>query len=185
MPSRSAAIQSPFGTRTPDVVPFHRNTMSCLGSACVEIGQRAVIRLEDARVLDLQLLDRVGDPVLAEAFPGEAVDGQRPQHRPHRHLDRAGVRRGHDADAIIGRNAEQRLGAVDRVLQLGFAGLGAMRAPEQAPCRALRWSSPAVWRRVRTKKKAVQGARPDGFPVISHSFQNERASLGRRGPHPT
>ena len=27
-PSRSAGIQSPLGTRTPEVVPFHRNTAS-------------------------------------------------------------------------------------------------------------------------------------------------------------
>ena len=27
-PSRSAAIQSPFGTRTPEVVPFQQNTTS-------------------------------------------------------------------------------------------------------------------------------------------------------------
>ena len=31
-PSRSAAIQSAFGTRTPDVVPFQVNTMSDFGS---------------------------------------------------------------------------------------------------------------------------------------------------------
>ena len=32
MPSRSAAIQSAFGTRTPEVVPFQVNTMSDSGS---------------------------------------------------------------------------------------------------------------------------------------------------------
>ncbi len=31
-PSRSAAIQSPLGTRTPDVVPFQVNTTSWLKS---------------------------------------------------------------------------------------------------------------------------------------------------------
>src|SRR6188472_819559 len=31
-PCRSAAIQSAFGTRTPDVVPFQVNTMSVAGS---------------------------------------------------------------------------------------------------------------------------------------------------------
>ena len=31
-PSRSSAIQSPSGTRTPEVVPFHGNTTSFFGS---------------------------------------------------------------------------------------------------------------------------------------------------------
>jgi hypothetical protein len=31
-PSRVALIQSAFGTRTPEVVPFHVNTMSDFGS---------------------------------------------------------------------------------------------------------------------------------------------------------
>jgi len=31
-PSRSSAMKSPFGARTPDVVPFHGNTRSFAGS---------------------------------------------------------------------------------------------------------------------------------------------------------
>ena len=45
-PSRSAAIQSPSGTRTPEVVPFQVNTTSRAGSTCVEVGQLAVGRLQ-------------------------------------------------------------------------------------------------------------------------------------------
>ena len=33
-PSRSAAIQSPFGTFTPEVVPFQVKTTSCFQSTC-------------------------------------------------------------------------------------------------------------------------------------------------------
>ncbi len=37
-PSRSAAIQSPFGTRTPEVVPFQVNTTSVAKSTLVRSG---------------------------------------------------------------------------------------------------------------------------------------------------
>src|SRR5271167_3342007 len=39
-PSRSAAIQSPFGTRTPEVVPFQVKTTSRAGSTCDRSGSR-------------------------------------------------------------------------------------------------------------------------------------------------
>ena len=38
-PSRSAGIQSPFGTFTPLVVPFHTNTASCLAVILLQVGQ--------------------------------------------------------------------------------------------------------------------------------------------------
>src|ERR1700761_5060203 len=38
-PSRSAAIQSPLGTFTPLVVPFHTNTVSWVGSYCLRSGR--------------------------------------------------------------------------------------------------------------------------------------------------
>ena len=37
-PSRSAEIQSPLGTFTPEVVPFQVNTTSWLGSTCARSG---------------------------------------------------------------------------------------------------------------------------------------------------
>ncbi len=37
-PRRSAAIQSPSGTRTPEVVPFHTNTVSRSGSTAARSG---------------------------------------------------------------------------------------------------------------------------------------------------
>ena len=41
-PARSAAIQSPFGTRTPEVVPFQVNTTSVVEIDFRQIGQLAV-----------------------------------------------------------------------------------------------------------------------------------------------
>src|ERR1700737_1663764 len=39
-PERSSAIQSALGTRTPEDVPFHVNTMSRLESACARPGSQ-------------------------------------------------------------------------------------------------------------------------------------------------
>ena len=44
-PARSRAIQSPLGTRTPEVVPFQVNSTSRLKSTLTEIGQPAVLGL--------------------------------------------------------------------------------------------------------------------------------------------
>ena len=45
MPSRSAGIQSPFGSFTPEVVPFHKKTMSRSFAAFMS-GKFAVRRLD-------------------------------------------------------------------------------------------------------------------------------------------
>ena len=64
-----------------------------------QIGQLAIIGAHHGR-FDLELLDRVGHPAFAEAFPGEGGDRPSAKHRPHGHLERAGVGRGNDADAM-------------------------------------------------------------------------------------
>ena len=70
-----------------------------------EIGQLAIRREQRAHVLELELLDDVGDPIAAERLPGEHVDAAGAEQRPQRHLHRAGVRRRHDRHAVIGRQA--------------------------------------------------------------------------------
>ena len=45
-PLRSAAMKSPFGTRTPEVVPFQVNTRSASGRTLDEVRQLAVGRVE-------------------------------------------------------------------------------------------------------------------------------------------
>ncbi len=84
-----------------------------------------------AHVVELQLLDHVGDPAGAEALPGDHVDAALAEQRPQRHLDGAGVGRRHDADAVVGRNLKHLAGQLDRLLELGLADLGAMRAAER------------------------------------------------------
>ena len=79
---------------------------------------------------ELELLDHVGDPALAEAFPGQHVDAARAEQRPQRHLDRAGIGGRHDADAVVGRHLQHFAGEVDGALQARLAELGAVRAAE-------------------------------------------------------
>jgi hypothetical protein len=95
-----------------------------------KIRQLAVSGGDLAHVVELQLLDHVGDPAFAEALPGHHVGAAGAEHRPHRHLDGAGVRRRHDADAVVVGHAENFAGQVDRLLELGFADLGPVRAAE-------------------------------------------------------
>ncbi|MNS82080.1 hypothetical protein D3C72_1158150 [compost metagenome] len=96
-----------------------------------EIRQQTVIGLELAHVLQLKLLDDVGNPASAEAFPGEHVNAAFAQQRPERHFNSAGVGCGNNADTIIGRNIKNFTGEINGLLQLGFANLGAMRATER------------------------------------------------------
>ena len=105
-PVRSAAIQSAFGTRTPDVVPFQVKTTSLAGSTFARSGSSPYAGLECGDVLELELLDDVVDPTLAERFPGNERHWARAKQRPERHFDRAGIGGGHDADSIIGREPQ-------------------------------------------------------------------------------
>src|SRR5207302_5694430 len=78
----------------------------------------------------LELLGYIGDPALAEALPGQEVDAARAEQRPQRHLDGARIGGRHDADPVIGGQAEHGARAVDDLAQLRLAGRAAMRAPE-------------------------------------------------------
>jgi hypothetical protein len=53
------------------------------------------------------------------------------EQRPQRHLDGAGVGGRHDADAVVGGNLQNVAGQRDRLLELGLADLGAVRAAER------------------------------------------------------
>ena len=53
--------------------------------------------------VELELLDHIGDPAGAEAFPGEHRHGPRAQQRPQGQLHRPGVGGGDDAEPIVGR----------------------------------------------------------------------------------
>ena len=108
--------------------------------------------------------------------------GRGPSNRPHRHLHRAGVGRRHDADAIVGRNAEHARVLVDGVLELGFARLWSGASAPAARRSSASGVQPGRLAQGPDEKKGRAGRTAGHVPVIIHSFQNDRASLGRRGP---
>ena len=181
-PARSALIQSALGTRTPEVVPFQVNTTSRGRIDLGEIGQRAVGRLEHGDVLELELLLDVADPAFAERFPGQHGDRARAEHRPQRHLDRAGVGRRHDADAVIGRHLQDFAGQIDGALELRLADLGSVRASQnrvgeglQAPAGALGAGA----------GREVRDDRPHAGRIAHGSILPDRSPSVGRGVPPT
>jgi hypothetical protein len=76
------------------------------------------------------LLDDVGDPAIAKRLPGDRSDRARPEQRPQRHFDRAGVGRGNNADLVVSGNFKHFARQIDRELELGLADLRAMRTAE-------------------------------------------------------
>ena len=140
------------GTRTPEVVPFQVNTTSRDEVDLREIGQLAVARLEHAHVVELELLEDVGDPALAEALPGQHVDAARRRaattapSRPRRCRTPARCRCG-------SRRGSPRIGArpVDHLGEPGLAVGGAVRAAERRRCFRAAATSRAAWRRGRRR----------------------------------
>ena len=95
-----------------------------------QIRDLAVIGSADVGV-ELELLGDVGDPAGAEALPREHGHRPRPEQRPHRHFHRAGVGGGHDTEAVVGGQLEQRTGALDRSGEPRLAERAAMRPAER------------------------------------------------------
>jgi hypothetical protein len=92
---------------TPEVVPFQVKTTSRSKSTSARSGGAIGQHRRCARPCSLQLLDDVGHPAGAEAFPGQHVDAALAEQRPQRHLDGAGIGSRHDADAVVGRHVEE------------------------------------------------------------------------------
>ena len=112
-PSRSAAIQSAFGTFTPDVVPFQVKTMSA-SARLGQVGQLAIARLVRRRV-DFQLDSLATSPTQSSpkfrtqttSSPCARPASTRKQPRSRRCRSR------HDADAIVRRNPQHAARLVD------------------------------------------------------------------------
>jgi len=95
-----------------------------------EIHDLAVVSRHDLRV-ELELFDNIGHPTSTEAFPSDHRAGARTQKRPHRHFNSARIRGWHDADAIIGRHAQNGAGFFDGVFEFGFPDSCTMRTPKR------------------------------------------------------
>jgi len=65
--------------------------MSDFGVDLGKVGQRAVGRLDERRILELELLGDVGDPAFAKDSHAIMVTGRGPSIDHSRHFDRAGI----------------------------------------------------------------------------------------------
>ena len=185
-PLRSAGIQSAFGHA-------HARGRAVPGEdhVAVEIDlspDRAARRRRAsmlAHVGELQLLDDVGDPAVAEALPGEHVDAALRRaattapSRPRRCRRPARCRCG-SRPAPAGLRGSASIAC----FELGLADLGAMRAAERGVVRAPRATSRDAWRRDRRRNWDLPAARP-GLARSSSSWSilpDSCPSLGRGGP---
>ena len=159
-PSRSAGMKSAEGTRTPDVVPFQMKTTSREKIDGGEVGQLAVGRHVRTRIGDLQLAQDVGDPVLAEGFPGDDVDAALAEQAPQRHFDGAGVGAGRDRDQMGLGDPQNLAGQRKRLAQLGEAGRRAMRATEQGVVQGFGGPAGALGAGAGGEMRGVPAARP-------------------------
>ena len=138
--TRSAAMKSALGTRTPEVVPFQVNTTSRRSlRTLVQVRQLAVGRVEHFDVLQLEhgLVTSVTQS-LPNDLEGDDLDtGLGPSIDHHRRFHGAGARRGgHDADQIVGGDVQDLAGLVDGGLETRLArSLERWERPTSAPCR--------------------------------------------------
>ena len=72
------AIRNAYAGR--GAVPYEDNIVFGVGLS--EIGQFAIRGFDDPRIFQLQLSYDIVDPILAEALPGDYIDGSRSQQRP-------------------------------------------------------------------------------------------------------
>ena len=111
------------------------NTTSRSAAIGAEVRQQAVVGPKDPQILEPQLIAGVGEPALAKALPGEKVGAAGAEQRPHRHLERAGVRSGHQADAMVVGQAEQSARALEQLAEPGLGGRERCERPSRAPPR--------------------------------------------------
>ena len=97
----------------------------------VEVGQAAVAGVQGADIRQVQMLRDVGGPQRGEAFECQHVYRAGPEQGPHRHLHRASVGGGDDAELPPRRNAEQRCGPLGHLNQFGFGHRRTMAAAQQ------------------------------------------------------
>ncbi len=150
-----------------------------------EIRQKAVIRLVHPHVGKLELLQDIGDPTLAEAFPGERIDTALAEQRPHRHLESPGVRSGNDAANVVLRQLKELARLVDGELQARLAFLRSMGAAEK--CVAEDFGGPAGALGAGAGREMRSCRLGSRLRMVGHvpTLPDRCSSLGRSGPQPS
>ena len=109
-------------------VPCEHNIRVIIDRA--HVNDLAIIGVQNSRI-EFQLFDNITDPTCTEAFPSDHCAGARTQERPHGHLNRACVRSGHDANAIVSRHAQNFTSLVNRGGKLCLANRSTVRPTQR------------------------------------------------------
>ena len=96
-----------------------------------KVGQFAIGCLQQANIGQFELLLNVIRPASAKTFPGQHIHRARAQQRPQRHFNGACVGGGHDAQPVIGGQAQQRMGFGANISQLRFGRRSAVAAAQK------------------------------------------------------
>ena len=119
------------------------------------------------------------------------VTGPRAEQRPDRHLHRAGVGRGDDAEPVVGGQPQQRVRALDRFVQARLAERRRGASGRARACRAVSGLQPGGLAHGPDEKCGLadvavgrRTSRRQSYQSIQLSSQRARAALGRRGPPP-
>ena len=159
-----------------------------------EIGELAIGRDHGPHIVELQLVDDVGHPVLAESVPGEHVDAARAsEQRPECDLHRARVGGEDDADPIAGWQLQQLARLDKRKLEPRPRVLGPMVAAEQGAPESAK-DQPGCLVQGPDEKRGLAGcrlgldgrimwARKRELVSAAHTFSRPmRQARGSRGP---
>jgi hypothetical protein len=158
-PLRSAAIQSPLGTRTPDVVPFQ-------------------VKTENDIIVEIDMIS-VTQPSPKDSQASTSTP--RAEQRPKGHFHRARIRARDNADAIIGGDLQNLTGELDAELQPGLGSLGPVRASERCILEVLDLPARALCARSRRKIRARRPRQGSRHIHDNHPFR-WRLSCGKGIP---
>ena len=111
-------------------IPGEHHIGGAVGAA--QVGQLAVIGLDNLDIVELQLLDHIGYPAFTKGFPGKHLDLAGPEQRPQRHLHGTGVGRWYHTHPVTLRQTEDLGGAGAGLAEQVLADRRPVGTPEAA-----------------------------------------------------
>src|SRR5690606_36165602 len=136
-----------------------------------QIGKLAVVCTDDSRI-KLQLLGRIGDLTITEAFPSQSRDRTCAEHGPHGHFKCTGVRTRYNTDMMRVGQIQQLAHQVDAISEASLANLGAVRAAKRFSCKLFEGPARSLSARAGREKRTRRcGLRFNKFSHLRLSSQ--------------